>query len=86
MLDGEATADLDSNGVLNARDKIIQVVQDNGLESVGTYDDGMNTFQVFDFPATALDSFTNGAGKSPSTYIVQGSQLVEAELAPASGS
>ena len=86
VLDEEATSDLDADGEINAADKILQVIQTFTLSQVGTYDDGMNTFDVFNLPADALGAFTNGVGKAASTYIVQGSQLVEAELAPPSGS
>ena len=87
VLDSEATADLDSSGDLSAIDKILQVIQVNGLESVGTYSDGMYTFDVFDFPVAALSAFSNGAEKPAGTYVIQGSQLLEAyPLAPDSGS
>jgi hypothetical protein len=87
VLDAEATADLDDDGGIYANDKILEVIQNNGLVSVGTYDDGMYTYDVFDFPVAALSAFTNGAEKPAGTYAIKGSQLLEAyPLAPASGS
>jgi hypothetical protein len=85
VLDTEATEDFNSDGSKDGLDKIMQVVQASGLENVGTYNEGGSEYSVFYFTADALESFSNGAGKSAGNYAAYGTQLVEVELGSTEG-
>jgi len=82
----EDAGDFDSNGFSDGKDKILQVIQNNSLSKVGTFDDGGVIYDVYDFPAAALGSFLNGTGKPAGTYAVQSTGLVQVELSGAGGS
>jgi hypothetical protein len=85
-VDNEGAGDVDSDTFLDGKDKIIEVIQTNSLTKVGTYDDGVVIYDVYDFPAAALGSFLNGTGKPAGTYAVQSTGLVQVELSGAGGS
>jgi len=86
IVDNEGAGDVNSDQVLDGQDKIMQVIQTNSITKVGTYDDGMYVYDVYDFTAADLGLFANGIGKSAGTYAVQSTGLVQVELSGAGGS
>ena len=84
-VENEGVGDVDGDTFLDGGDKIMQVIQAYTLTKVGTYED-LEVFDVYDFPAAALDSFANGTGKPVGTYAVQSTGLVQVELSGAGGS
>jgi hypothetical protein len=82
----EDAGDVDSDGFFDGKDKILQVIVNNDLTKVGTYDDGMVTYDVYDFGSFVLSYFYNGSGKEAGTYAVQSTGLVQVELSGAGGS
>ena len=85
-VENEEAGDVDGDGFFDGKDKIMEVIQTNSLTKVGTYDDNVVVYDVYDFPAAALDSFANGTGKPAGTYAVQSTGLVQVELSGAGGS
>jgi hypothetical protein len=86
MVSNEGAGDVDSDGFFDGKDKILQVIQNSSLSKVGTYDDGMVTYDVYDFGSFVLSYFYNGSGKEAGTYAVQSTGLVQVELSGAGGS
>jgi len=86
IVDNEGAGDVNSDQVVDGQDKIMQVIQTNSITKVGTYDDGMYVYDVYDFTAADLGLFANGIGKSAGTYAVQSTGLVQVELSGAGGS
>ena len=83
IVDNEGAGDVNPDQVLDGQDKIMQVIQTNSITKVGTYDDGMYVYDVYDFTAADLGLFANGIGKSAGTYAVQSTGLVKVELSGA---
>jgi len=86
IVGNEGAGDVNSDQVLDGQDKIMQVIQTNSITKVGTYDDGMYVYDVYDFTAADLDFFTGGTGKPAGTYAVQSPALFQVELSGAGGS
>lgn len=69
-VDNQGVGDVDGNTFIDGKDKIMEVIQTNSLTKVGTYDNGSGVYDVYDFPAAALGSFSNGTAKPAGTYAV----------------